>query len=405
MLYLCDMKGSAEEFTKWVACWGTATSITDRRECVYAKDITLRYPLLMPFDGSRVRIRFSNLTGTEPVTLTRVSVAVRRNGAHGTGYDPVSVTFGGDCSGCMEPGYELTSDEIDIEVHAGDTLEVSIYLGECTQMNAGTLVTGPLSRGQYSYGDYAERDVLPMDRTRSTSWFYFLNTVDTLTAERNHALICYGDSITAQSWPDYLALRAREEGYENVSIIRRAVCGTRILREYSCIQYAAYGLKGATRFPIEANAAGASAVIIQHGINDIIHPVGVDVNPFRPWSDMPSCEDLKTGVRDLYIAHARMLGLKVYSGTLLPIKGWRTYTPVREALRHEFNEWLRTAAEFDGCIDFDKAVRAGGSADAVHAGLCDSDVFAPGFDSGDHLHPSETAYKAMADAVPADLLK
>ena len=34
-----------------------------------------------------------------------------------------------------------------------------------------------------------------------------------------------------------------------------------------------------------------------------------------------------------------------------------------------------------------------------------NDVFAPGFDSGDHLHPSEKAYDAMAGAVPAELLQ
>ena len=31
---------------KWVACWGNATSITNRREAVYAKDLTLRYRVI-----------------------------------------------------------------------------------------------------------------------------------------------------------------------------------------------------------------------------------------------------------------------------------------------------------------------------------------------------------------------
>ena len=59
---------------KWVACWGNATSITNRREAVYAKDLTLRYPIRMCFSGSMLRFRFSNLTGTEPVTLSKVFV-------------------------------------------------------------------------------------------------------------------------------------------------------------------------------------------------------------------------------------------------------------------------------------------------------------------------------------------
>ena len=374
-------------YNKWVACWGNATSITDRKESVYAKDITLRYPVFMPFSGNKLRLRFSNLTGTEPVTLSKITI--RTNGAE--------ENFISLSPQVIAPGKEVTSEEVECEVHAGETIEVSIYLADYTQMNAGTLITGPLSKGQYAYGDFAEADELPLDLTRHTNWFYFLNTIDIFTEEKNHALICYGDSITAQSWPDYLALRAWNEGFHDVSIIRRAVSGTRILRQYDCITYQAYGLKGATRFPIEMDVAGASAVIIQHGINDIIHPVGVEVNPFRPWSDMPTLEELEKGVEEIYIdyirQHADLARIKVYSGTLLPIYGWRTYNEDRDRMRVAFNDWLRTSPLFDGCVDFDKAVR-------------DEDkpaMFAPGYDSGDHLHPSETAYEAMAMAVPEEL--
>ena len=241
----------------WVACWGNATSITNRSEAIYAKDLTLRYPIRMCFSGSMLRFRFSNLTGTEPVTLDKVLV----------GHTPI--TFGGEKSVTLMPGTETESDAISYAVSRGDTIEVSMYLAGYTQMNSGTLITGPLSKGFYAYGDYAEADELPLNLSRRTNWFYFLNTIDVLTSAENHAIVCYGDSITAQSWPDYMALQAFGS---NVSIIRRAVSGTRILRQYDCITYQAYGLKGATRFPIEMNVAGATDVIIQHGTNDIIHP-------------------------------------------------------------------------------------------------------------------------------------
>lgn len=368
------------EYTKWVACWGNATSITDQKEAMYAKNITLRYPIRMVFDGCALRLHFSNLTGTEPVTLSKVYI------------EQTTVTFGGEKSVLIEPGKEVTSDEIAYEVKAGTDVNVSIYLGEITQMNAGVLITGPLSRGQYAYGDHALEEELPADDTRNTNWFYFLNTVDVLTKAENHAFICYGDSITAQSWPDDLAIRLWNEGIRNVAIIRRAVSGTRILRQYDCITYAAYGLKGATRFPIEMEAAGADAVLIQHGINDIIHPVGVEVNKFRPWSDMPTSADLIAGVEDIYIQYAKEKGYKVYGGTLLPIYGWRTYAPFREEIKNEFNHWIRTTDKFDGYVDFEETVR-----DENHP-----EAFAEGNDSGDHLHPSEKAYEIMAGAIPAE---
>lgn len=368
------------EYTKWVACWGNATSITDQKEAMYAKNITLRYPIRMVFDGCALRLHFSNLTGTEPVTLSKVYI------------EQTTVTFGGEKSVLIEPGKEVTSDEIVYEVKAGTDVNVSVYLGEITQMNAGVLITGPLSKGQYAYGDHALEEELPADDTRNTNWFYFLNTVDVLTKAENHAFICYGDSITAQSWPDDLAIRLWNEGIRNVAIIRRAVSGTRILRQYDCITYAAYGLKGATRFPIEMEAAGADAVLIQHGINDIIHPVGVEVNQFRPWSDMPTSADLIAGVEDIYIRYAKEKGYKVYGGTLLPIYGWRTYAPFREEIKNEFNHWIRTTDKFDGYVDFEEAVR-----DENHP-----EAFAEGNDSGDHLHPSQKAYEIMAGAIPAE---
>lgn len=379
-----------EQYSKWVSCWGNATSITDRKEAYYAKDITLRYPIRMCFSGDRIRCRFSNLTGTEDVTIAKVMIGRKRNS-----FESLPLTFDGNQSLCIKPGTERESDELPIDIKADETIFVSLYLQGFTQMNAGTLITGPLSKGQYSYGDYTEEEILPIDKTRNTNWFYFLNTIDIHTEERNHALICYGDSITAQSWPDYLTLRAKEEGFCNISIIRRAVSGTRILRQYDCITYQAYGLKGETRFPIEANVSGARAVIIQHGINDIIHPVGTDVNPFRPWSDMPTLEEMKDGVKEIYVKHARKLGLEVWSGTLIPIEGWRTYNEDRDQMRMQFNEWLLSSDIFDGSIDFDKAVRDKNRPTS----------FAPGFDSGDNLHPSEAAYKAMADCVPTELLK
>lgn len=380
-------------FEKWVACWGNATSITDQTATTYTKDLTLRYPIRMCFDGDKLRFRFSNLTGTEAVTII-ANAAKTRSEKEIISETVKSITYNGKTDIVLEPGKEIDSDELDFDVKAGEHITVSMFLPGYTQLNSGTLITGQLSKGYYSYGDFSKEEKLPLDLTRNTNWFYFLNTIDVHTENDNYALICYGDSITAQDWPDDLAVRAWDEGYRHVSIIRRAVSGTRILRQYDCITYAAYGLKGETRFPIEINVSGAKCIIIQHGINDIIHPVGTDVNVFRPMSDMPTLNDLTTFYEKVYIKQAKSAGLKVYSGTLLPIYGWRTYAKFREDLKNEFNEWLRTTELVDGCVDFDVAVRDSSRKEA----------FAPGFDSGDHLHPSKEAYKAMAMAVPDELL-
>ncbi len=382
------------ELNHWVACHGNATSIIDQKECTYAKNMTYRYPIFMVFTGDALRFHFSNLTGVEDVCF-QASVALSNQNGEIDVASSKSILLDGKQEIYIPKGKEVISDEVRIDIKAGSFISVSLYIPDYTCMNAGVLITGKLSKGYYSVGDQRNTAVLPVDATRNTNWFYFLNTIDIRTEDKNHAVVCYGDSITAQDWPDDLTLRLWEDGIRDVAIIRRAVSGTRILREYHCTTYAAYGLKGETRFPIEMNVTGATAVIIQHGINDIIHPVGTEMNIFRPMSDMPTCDDLAKGMENIYVKHARELGLKVYAGTLLPIEGWRTYAPFREEVRVAFNDWMRNSDLFDGVVDFDTAV-------------CDPSrpsAFLNIYDSGDHLHPSSKGYEKMAQEVDIEYLK
>lgn len=372
---------------KWVTVWGNAPSITEHRAETYAKDITLRYPVTCAFGGQKVRLHFSNFCGTEPVTLTRVTLARAMGDREISLHNARLVTFGGEESVTIPAGEEIFSDEINFRIKPKGVLAVSIYLGSFTLMRTGVVAIGPLSKGFFSVGDCTFSQVLPLERTRTTSTFYFFCGLDLYTEDENRAVILYGDSITAQSWADYLAMECMNDPYNRIAIVRRAASGTRVLREYSCITYESYGLSGRHRFEREiSTVSGADTVIIQQGINDIIHPVGTEVNPFRPMSDLPSAGQLEEGVEEYFkIAAAR--GLKVYIGTLLPIKGWRTYAPFREDLRSAFNDWARSRRDIAGCIDFDRALRSPEEPAA----------FAAGYDSGDHLHPSESAYRAMAE--------
>ena len=372
---------------KWVTVWGNAPSITEHRAETYAKDITLRYPVTCAFGGQKVRLHFSNFCGTESVTLTRVTLARAMGDGEISLHNARLVTFGGEESVTIPAGEEIFSDEINFRIKPKGVLAVSIYLGSFTLMRTGVVAIGPLSKGFFSVGDCTFSQVLPLERTRTTSTFYFFCGLDLYTEDENRAVILYGDSITAQSWADYLAMECMNDPYNRIAIVRRAASGTRVLREYSCITYESYGLSGRHRFEREiSTVSGADTVIIQQGINDIIHPVGTDVNPFRPMSDLPSAGQLEEGVEEYFkIAAAR--GLKVYIGTLLPIKGWRTYAPFREELRNAFNDWARSRRDIAGCIDFDRALRSPE----------DPAAFAAGYDSGDHLHPSESAYRAMAE--------
>ena len=375
-----------KEHTNWVSVWGNAVSVAENRPERYAKDITIRYPIHIPFSGSAVRLTFDNYCGTEPITLNKTTVF------YGGRFYPVY--FGGNREVTIPAGARMVSDALEVHLNEGELIQVSFYLKDFTLMRSVVYACGPLSEGMYANGDETENAKIDILTSRKTHLFYFLSNVSVLTEEANRAIVCYGDSITAQNWPDELALRCFTEGYGNTAIIRRATSGSRILRQYDCLTYESYGLSGENRFAHEVPTDGADTVIIQQGINDIIHPVGEDVNVFRPMSDLPTVEQLIEGLKT-YIAKARSFGYKVYVGTLLPMGGWRTDAPFRQEMRHAYNEFIRTTDLIDGCIDFDKALR-----DPVNP-----DCFWPEYDSGDHLHPSPKGYKRMAMEIPAKLLK
>jgi len=374
------------KMNKWVSVWGNAVSVAANRPERYAKDITIRYPIHIPFAGEAIRLTFDNYCGTEPITLTKTTIF------YGGKFYPV--LFNGQRSVTIGAGETTVSDALPIHLIDGEIVQVSFYLADFTLMRSVVFACGPLSEGLYANGDETENPRIDRETSKKTNLFYFLSNVSVLTEAENRAIVCYGDSITAQDWPDELALRCFTEGYPHTAIIRRATSGSRILREYTCLTYESYGLMGSHRFHHEVPTDGADVVIIQQGINDIIHPVGESVNVFRPMSDLPTVEELIEGLKT-YIAQARSFGYKVYVGTLLPMGGFRTDAPFRQEMRHAYNAFIRSTDLIDGYIDFDKALQDPNN----------PNHFLPEYDSGDHLHPSPAGYRRMAMEIPVELLK
>ncbi|MBQ9124407.1 MAG: hypothetical protein IJY14_01830 [Acholeplasmatales bacterium] len=367
---------------KWVTMWGNAQSTVMPNPATYARDLTLRYPIFIPFSGNKIRITLDNYCCNEAVTISNVSVSIGNKLSDLQSNISYDLTFNGKYEAYINAHGTIVSDELDIKLNSDEYLIVSLYLGEYTNLTSGVDIVGPLSKGYFAYGNQLKNNKLDINKSKSTSWVYFLANIDIYTDDNNEALICYGDSITSQDWPDYMQLSLRENDINNVAIVRKAVSGTRILRQYECITYQSYGLHGKNRFIHEVSSvSGANKIIIQHGINDIIHPVGSEVNIFRPMSDMPTLDELKNGI-NYYLEEAKKLNLKAYVGTLLPIYNWRTYASFREELKNQFNEWLMTL----NCIDFNNEIGEIINNEYHFKDKCDS---------GDHLHPSKYAYSLM----------
>ena len=145
---------------KWVSVWGNAVSIAENRPERYAKDITLRYPIVSPFSGSGVRLTFDNYCGTEPVTLEKVTIFC------GGAFHPV--TFGGEHRVTLPAEGNAISDTLETPVTAGEKLLVSFYLRDFTLMRSVVFTCGALSGGLYANGDETENLNISMDTSRKT---------------------------------------------------------------------------------------------------------------------------------------------------------------------------------------------------------------------------------------------
>jgi lysophospholipase L1-like esterase len=168
-----------------------------------------------------------------------------------------------------------------------------------------------------------------------------------------------------------------------MAVLDEGIGGNRTLTEAAF----ASGMNALARFDRDVLAqTGATHVIVADmALNDIGN--GRE-NP------VPSVADLIVAQKQL-IERAHAAGLKIYGAVLTPFEGANYFTQVGETKRQAFNEWVRTGKAYDGVIDFDVATR-----DPGHPAR-----FLPAYDSGDHLHPNDAGYKAMADAIDLTLFR
>jgi len=93
------------------------------------------------------------------------------------------------------------------------------------------------------------------------------------------------------------------------------------------------------------------------------------------------------------IARAHMHDITVIGCTLTPYGGAGYQRETGEAVRTAVNQWIRSSGAFDAVVDFEAATRDANDPKRLRAD----------FDPGDHLHPNDAGYQAMADAVDLSL--
>jgi lysophospholipase L1-like esterase len=214
-------------------------------------------------------------------------------------------------------------------------------------------------------------------------------------------VVAFGDSITDgdgatvgadRDWPSALSRRfLNRKGHAPVAVVNAGIAGNRLLADGFGIKV--LGISALARFDRDVlTLPGVTHVVLHEGLNDLgFAGATLRGRPLAASNETRTADDLIAAYRQL-IARAPARGLRVVGATLNPSEGVDLpgyYSPTKEAARQAVNQWIRTSRAFDGVVDFDAVLR-----DPNHPTRIQ-----PRFDSGDHLHPNDAGYQAMADAV------
>jgi lysophospholipase L1-like esterase len=369
---------------QWVGTWATPPMLAEGFSLRMLEGVTLREIAHISVGGPQVRIRFTNEFGLDPLTVSDAHVALSAGGGAIQPGSDHAITFGGATSVNIPPGAAMYSDPVSIDVAPLADLAVSFYLPPQI-MRAETYHAFADQDNYVADGDSATAQQLAQAKS-FPSW-YFFDGVDVPTSRGSFAVLTLGDSITdgAHStlnanhrWPDILAARLQADpNLKNVSVLNEGIGGNRVLNE-------ATGPSALSRLDRDVLAQNdVRYVVVLESINDIGRLARVMV----PWDDV-SAADLERGLKQIVdTAHGH--GIKVIGATLTPYGGAGYSSEKGEQVREAVNDWIRSSGTFDGVFDFDKATQDPNNPKA----------FNPAFDSGDHLHPNDSGYKAMGDSI------
>ena len=343
---------------------------------------TVRDVAFITAGGDRVRVRRNNTFGTQPLAVGAATVAIAGKAAAVVAGSNRTLRFGGRPSILIAAGAEALSDPVSLKVQALQQLAISVYL--------------PTATGPATQHFFAQQDAYLAggNRVGESSAAYFTTTitcglfaagVDVQPSPHVvGSVVTLGDSITDgfasttnanRRYPDDLARRLNQVHGRTLAVSNAGIGGNQLLTFRSGQPFAAiFGPPAPAPLPRDVlTQAGAKSVILLEGINDIL-------------SDGATADNL-IQVDQQIIAQAHATGLRIFGATLTPINV--AASDPREQAREALSGWIRAGGAFDGVFDFDKATR-----DAS-----DPLDFNPAYDSGDHLHPNDAGYQAMANAI------
>jgi lysophospholipase L1-like esterase len=379
---------SGEPRQLWTTTWGASETVPAPDTPSFSNQ-TLRLIVHTTSGGSQVRIKITNVFGNRALHIGGASVALRESGAAMVAGSSRILTFGGNPAITVPIGAYVLSDPATFAISAQTDLTVNIFISG----DSGAVTLHPLAL-QTSFvsipGNFVSSDEAAPFATPIHSW-PFLAGVEVSSTVPTHSIVTFGDSITDgygstldanRRWPDYLSARL-VAAHRDLGVVNEGIGGNRVLHD-AIPERLVFGPNGLSRFDRDAiTITGASHIVVLLGINDI-----GQASPTMHPEEQVSADEIISGLKQFALrAHAHKI--RIIVATLAPYDGAAYFSAQGEEKRIRVNSWIRTSNDFDGVIDFDAAIRDPNMPSQLHRA----------YDSGDHLHPSDAGYKAMAATI------
>jgi lysophospholipase L1-like esterase len=381
---------------RWVSAWGgrgplSTTVTTDRTFQDPVPDLsdrTLRVSAHLTTGGEKVRVRLSQRFSSSALDVGAAHVALRSSGSAILPETDRALTFDGAHTVIVPAGGDVWSDPVNLAVPAGGELAISVYVpGSFIPTTEGG--RGQIKTSYHAAGNQVSATVLSAAAT--TLQVFVVYEVQVLSTDRAVTIVTLGDSITEGacstldvngSWPDLLSKRmpALSDG-TRVAIFNAGIGSGRFASSDAA------GLRGLLRLDELLNLPNLTWVVVLMGVNDISYER----------VDAAFLSD--AFARAILTAHA--VGKRIIGIPILPFGNSIKDVGNNVQVAREVNEWIRArdkrqgASEpsFDAVIDLEDVVK---------------DPMDPGWAllpelTCDGVHPNQTGYTAVANAIPLDV--
>lgn len=369
----------------WVGTWACAPyKAMSNTPPSNFDNYTLRQIVRVSIGGDSVRVKFSNITSANAVTINSVNIAVSPDGTK-SAVDASTITkltFKGDSSVTIGAKSDTVSDPVAFALKPSARIAITIFYGKCTKAEDMTFHYGSRTNSYYMNGN----KTTSADFSGSTAierW-YTIFGIDVLAPDTAAAVACFGNSITdgyglsgglQNRWTDAFSEKLlANTSTKNVGVLNSGIGAT-------CVLSSSNGADpGVDRFAHDIlSLSGLKWVIVFYGVNDI--------------NANASADAIINGYKKLITAaHAK--NIKVYMATITPFNGNSYYSVPHEQVRSAINKWIRTDTSIDGVIDFDKAIRNTSDTTKMQEAL-----------KNDWLHPNAAGYKTLGESVDTKLFE